>query len=432
MRHPLRFNLLLSAGAGVALAGLIVCTVFTSGARAEDRPKFKFTGAGNCSAAKCHGGAEAVKTGNTQTNEFTIWSSKDKHAKAFETLSKDESAEIAKKMELGDATKADKCLSCHSTGDGDRQGLAGKAFKDKDLQGVKYDAESGVSCDACHGPSEKWLEPHSKPGWTNEQRAKTPDRKQLFMSMGLYDTKQIMLRANNCVSCHLRIDTRMIEAGHPELTFELASFSRDMPPHWKESGPMAGPRTWAAGQTAALREALLQVAERSAGENDVDEIKMSWKQARGHAMLLRHALPADAAQALNDSVKTIEADAGEPKKLGPAAKDLAGKVDSWGAVIEKMEFDQAKTLALLGKIVNESEGIACGLAGTEQTAMAVDALFGAYKDGAGQGLDGSAADNFSKGLDDLFAALDEEKPEGCAQKATEGLKACAEACKAFK
>ena len=63
-----------------------------------------------------------------------------------------------------------------------------------ELRGPKFDITEGVHCDGCHGPAEKWLEPHAEKGWTHEQSVK----------LGMYDTKNFLLRAEKCVSCHLR------------------------------------------------------------------------------------------------------------------------------------------------------------------------------------------------------------------------------------
>ena len=253
MRHPLRSFRMVSS----------ICSGFLFVSVCVHAEGFKYTGAGACSATTCHGSAKPKNAGLTQSNEFTIWSQKDKHAKAFEALYSDDAQAIAKAMGLGEAAKAEKCLTCHTTGDGSRTGMGGVAYKDKALQGTKYDAEEGVSCNACHGPAGKWLDPHTKQGWTTEQRKANPDKAKLFKALGLYDTKPVMARANNCVSCHLRIDVKMIEAEHPPLYFELSTNSENMPPHWKDKGAYLRPKLWAAGQTAALRESLRQLAERA-------------------------------------------------------------------------------------------------------------------------------------------------------------------------
>ena len=84
------------------------------------------------------------------------------------------------------------------------------------MRGPKFDITEGVHCEGCHGPAEKWLEPHAEKGWTHEQSVK----------LGMYDTKNLLLRAEKCVSCHLAIEPDLVAAGHPDLlAFELDTFS---------------------------------------------------------------------------------------------------------------------------------------------------------------------------------------------------------------
>jgi len=61
----------------------------------------------------------------------------------------------------------------------------------------------------------------------------------------------------------------MLAAGHPDLYFELDSFSAVMPRHWKEQwdkDPWRGVRDWGEGQAVQLREALNRLAGRARGK----------------------------------------------------------------------------------------------------------------------------------------------------------------------
>jgi len=54
----------------------------------------------------------------------------------------------------------------------------------------------------------------------------------------MYDTRDVIHRTEKCLECHLGtknkfVDHEMIAAGHPDLYFELDSFSAVMPRHWK-------------------------------------------------------------------------------------------------------------------------------------------------------------------------------------------------------
>src|SRR3989442_10504352 len=88
----------------------------------------------------------------------------------------------------------------------------------------------------------------------------------------MHDTRDVIRRTEKCLKCHLGtknkfVDHEMIAAGHPDLYFELDSFSAVMPRHWKspresepgkpaEDAAWVGGRAWSAGQAVELRRAL--------------------------------------------------------------------------------------------------------------------------------------------------------------------------------
>jgi hypothetical protein len=191
---------------------------------------FRFTGAGSCSSSNCHGGISPRTDKRVRQDEYSIWVVKDKHAKAYDVLLNDRSRRVAKNLKLDKPESKAKCLDCHATN------VAA------DLRTQSFDLSDGVSCESCHGPAEQWLGPHTRDrkDWTHEQSVK----------VGMYDTKNVARRAEKCLSCHLGtaekfVDHEMIAAGHPDLYFELDTFSAVMPPHWKETddkGPWFGPR----------------------------------------------------------------------------------------------------------------------------------------------------------------------------------------------
>src|ERR1044071_7984634 len=177
---------------------------------------FKFDGAQSCATDKCHD--SPMPLANIHGNEFQLWSQKDPHALALAGLSSPvlredvKAADIGAKLNIAKVEADAKCMNCHTT-----------AVPDN-LKGNKFSLEEGVTCTACHGPSEKWIEPHAKDKWIVEQRKMPHDK--LLSTIGLYDTLPAVARAERCVSCHLGIDAAMVAAGHPQPTFELAFFSR--------------------------------------------------------------------------------------------------------------------------------------------------------------------------------------------------------------
>ena len=59
--------------------------------------------------------------------------------------------QIASNLGLGDSTKAQVCLNCHTTN------------VSEERQSSRFRASEGVSCEGCHGPGSLWLSNHSNP-----------------------------------------------------------------------------------------------------------------------------------------------------------------------------------------------------------------------------------------------------------------------------
>jgi hypothetical protein len=92
----------------------------------------------------------------------------------------------------------------------------------------------GVSCEACHGPSDQWERDHADKAW----RKRTPADK---AKLGMIDVRHASARANQCYSCHIGdinegkfIDHSWYMAGHPPLpSIEVETFAEQMPRHWR-------------------------------------------------------------------------------------------------------------------------------------------------------------------------------------------------------
>src|SRR5262249_55993054 len=89
-------------------------------------------------------------------------------------------------------------------------------------------------------------------------------------SVGMYDTRNLVKRAEKCVSCHVgdeirNVDHELIAAGHPDLVFDFETYTAMMPPHWRTapSDRVVG-RAWTVVQVVALRESLKRLARRGA------------------------------------------------------------------------------------------------------------------------------------------------------------------------
>jgi hypothetical protein len=196
--------------------------------------KPKFTGAPSCASTSCHGGG-------TGRNESVVYERKDRHAVAEGILGKGTSLRIAEALGIGaDPGKSAQCNVCHAP----MQGVPTEWLMKDAL------ADKGVSCEACHGPAEKWLRFHTRPDVNFAQ----------IVAEGMRDLNSIYGRANTCVACHLNLDEKIRVAGHPELYFELDGQTANEPPHYKDARPALGPRQWLTGQAAALRELSWKLA----------------------------------------------------------------------------------------------------------------------------------------------------------------------------
>ncbi len=200
-----------------------------------------YIGASSCSGSACHGSTSPRTKLNIGQNEFYIWSEKDGHAKAYEVLSSPDAKLIAKNLKIARPEESERCLVCHAVP------------VSQDRKSKLYDVTEGVSCEACHGPAERWLGPHTRKDWDSQKGA----------ALGMYATKDLAKRAQKCLECHAGtegkiVDHELIGAGHPRLKFELDNFSHAMPAHWKPpkdkpARDWLGARAWATGQAVALR-----------------------------------------------------------------------------------------------------------------------------------------------------------------------------------
>ena len=115
-----------------------------------------------------------------------------------------------------------------------------------------------MSCEACHGPAERWIKSHTAPGATHAEN----------VANGLYPTDDPVAQARLCLSCHFGnkdkfVTHRIMGSGHPRITFELETFTQTQPPHfvidedWQKRKRQWDPvRVWAIGQALAAEEII--------------------------------------------------------------------------------------------------------------------------------------------------------------------------------
>jgi Cytochrome c554 and c-prime len=188
----------------------------------------EFVGVAGCKSSSCHGGA------GEKRNQYLTWLQKDFHARSYAILTNARSARIAETLGISAAQESNRCTVCHSP----FQSVAPARL------GPTAHPDEGVSCESCHGAAESWLRGHTRKDWNYAMR----------VTAGMRDLESFYVRANTCVACHQNLDSDIMKAGHPEITFELDGQSVAEPKHWRDDDPSSGVRAWLVGQAVALRE----------------------------------------------------------------------------------------------------------------------------------------------------------------------------------
>src|SRR5215472_12190973 len=263
-----------------------------------DAPEpIKYIGPGSCAATSCHGSVKPVAGSRILQNEYSTWILQDKHSRAYSALTGDVGERMARILKLETkAEEAPKCLACHAL------------YTAPEQRGRPFELADGVSCENCHGPASAWLGPHTTRDWPHEKS----------VALGMVETRDVIRRTNRCLECHLGtkdkfVDHEMIAAGHPDLYFELDSFSAVMPRHWNqprlfasgqavEDAAWVGVRDWSAGQAVQLAAQMNRLVWRAKNErydkkdvwpeyselscfachHSLGQAKDSWRQEHGY------------------------------------------------------------------------------------------------------------------------------------------------------
>lgn len=356
--------------------------------------KPQFIGAGGCSGSNCHGGTSPAdeKISRILTTEYSVWSIADKHSRAAKVLEEPRSKKMAEILGIANPLNDAKCASCHVVGSPER---------------AKSD---GVACEACHGPAEKWLGPHTQ----QNSHANS-------LSLGMVDTKNLKVRAQTCLGCHLgsegrNVDHELIAAGHPDLAFELETFSFAQPAHYRDPKPAPGNslpkvRFWAVGQAMALAESMRLLEKHAMTKwpefSDLDCYQChhdlraeSWRIERGYAgrkpgsaqlnlartdvlrTLVSGAAESQRAElegALNRLSSAVSVSLGNWNAIASAAKGVAAQADTLAARWEATDFTPAMARGLAQALVRDIARIAAsGPHSAEQATMSLDALSASY------------------------------------------------------
>lgn len=361
----------------------------------DPQPVGKFVGPGSCSASACHGSVSPRDKTKVLQNEYSTWVTEDRHARAYSVLTGSLGRQMSAILKIGPAEKAQRCLVCHAISESEGH------------KAREFDISDGVSCESCHGASSEWLGPHIQP------TAKHAD----MVRLGLIDNKNLTVRSEKCLTCHLgapglSVDHELIAAGHPDLAFELDSFTAIEPPHWveKNTDPLFGMRAWGIGQAVQMRESMLRVARHAQSGpwpefSEMDCITChhsltgpeSWRQKEGYGdhrpgdppyNMARYVVfrkfaeeidPATNAELMKATAQVahlITTMSPDRSAAQSAAKHAASLADKLLGEVREAQYDRARTQRLIKSIAGEADTIAKqGERAAEQATMTVDSLY---------------------------------------------------------
>jgi hypothetical protein len=336
----------------------------------------KFESSMSCSNGNCHG-QPVPQSGPPTSAEYSVWSQKDRHSKAFATLQTQPAAAIGTKLGISDVTTSGKCLECHAVD------------VPAALQDNQFAVAEGVTCDACHGPSEKWIGPHPQNvgnlTWADNQR-KNGNAAAILQNTGFNDLKSPFARAENCTKCHLAIDATMVAAGHPQPAFEIVEYSLKEPKHWVDPRGYFNVKLWSVGQAVCVDESMRQLSERAGGAA-VDAVNEAYQQAAAHALIVSALLDnkvfaGDAGGFKTHVQSLIAAGAKQPadtQTLGTEASALATISEGLFPAADAIAPADAATLGVLRQIAgNQDLSKNFGRRGAEQQEYAIYWLYYAY------------------------------------------------------
>lgn len=378
----------------------------------------KFDGVAGCNNANCHGAPAAQAPPKAPKNEAVTWGEKDEHSKAYQHLrrfDKDtmraDSAAIGQKLGIANPAESPLCTNCHAL-----------SIKD-DLKTDTFNIREGVTCTVCHGPYQKMaaegkvLDKHvgteAAPGFGKWRQAAgytvlkpeempystaSKEHQKLLADTGLFDTRPFLARAEKCASCHLAIDAKLVEAGHPQPIFELAYYSNLQPPHWRDPGGYWDAKVWLAGQVVCARDAAQQLADRAAGNAAEAQLVDAKNQLLAHVSVLSTQKMA----AVKDALKAAGNDKAKLAAAAKSAKDAAEALMPAAGSFTPVEGNTAAILRVIAK--NGDIATDAGIRGAEQQSLALASLFSAYVKGKGNV---AGADDVKKLIDEkLLASLD--------------------------
>ncbi len=361
-------------------------------------------GAVNCASSTCHGSTIPWHSSNVLQNEYTTWIRLDPHSQAYNTLLNEDSKRIAKNLGLKEpAHEAKICLDCHAHNPAPNR------------RGERFILSEGVTCESCHGPSEKWIASHTVKDVRHADNIRN----------GLYPTSRPADQARLCLSCHFGDESRFVThrimgAGHPRMSFEISTFAALEPAHYRvdrdyidRKGANNAVQLWAIGQVIAAQTFLETLADPKRSRDGMfPELVLFDCHSCHHSMTdkrwtprlglppgvvrlndssllmvrsLTLALNAPASKSFDETVARLHkaaigsqgpANAGmQSQTIEQIAVELSKMMDRLIPVLEKTRFDQAAQRKLLLALIDETKTPSyADYAGAEQAYMALVGL----------------------------------------------------------
>ncbi len=142
------------------------------------------------------------------------------HFKSFESVHRSPMAkQYCKKLGIRSIKRDQRCVRCHYT-------------PEKTTRGIR--AQSGISCESCHGPAKTWIQGHNDYGGLTVTKAQeTSEHKQQriqsSIESGMRHPANLYLLAKSCYQCHLVDDAELINlTDHPPISegFNMVAWSQ--------------------------------------------------------------------------------------------------------------------------------------------------------------------------------------------------------------
>lgn len=353
-------------------------------------------GAATCGGSTCHQSPAPWMGSMVVQNEFSIWSTQDRHSRSYRSLLTPRAQKIAKNLGITAPAQSPSCLNCHADN------------VEQERQSRQFSIADGVGCEACHGGAENWLGQHvSGSGY----RANN-------VAVGMFPTHDPLARGTLCLSCHQgnqsrQFSHRLLGAGHPRLRFELDTYIAVQPAHFrvdasyvKRKGSYSNVQNWAIGLSLQVENAMeaLALSEMLPGRATIDfslfecsachkSLSTSESNARGHTrglgeprlqtaniVLMQVAaevyrLPSGIGLKGMEKSLLDAAHGGEAVALRNIAKVVAGQARDLAREIAAASPDFDPTDELLDRILHlAAAGIHDDFGGAEQVVMSVAAI----------------------------------------------------------